>query len=352
MTPALHNLPRVGSAAIASTVAFALARGVPISRLEAASGTSIQELLVPSERLPLTLRGVIWQEIARSSPDEDRLLSFEMAATSGFSAMGGLADAVRVAPDLRSALQFLIDNSRLLGDDVAFALDESRRFAAFFMSQRRMGPGDELAAEAGTALKLRLMREVLQGELALRDFTVQWAPKASLACYLRAWGAVPTFEQGTGVALVFDKQTLDQPLCSSNLERFRAYDLQFELQRRLLGQAPARVDPHARLQRAIAQQIESGDYSVRGVAREAGMSVRSAQRIAAASGQSLRHLIDDSRAILAKKLMMRDPLRPIGDVAFRVGYSDERAFRRAFKRWTDMTPSDFRRTLLHVATSP
>ena len=75
------------------------------------------------------------------------------------------------------------------------------------------------------------------------------------------------------------------------------------------------------------------------------MSVRTAQRVAAEHGMTLQDLIDKVREQRAVELL-QDSRNNIGSIAFLLGYSDERAFRRAFQRWTGRTPSDFRKQLM------
>lgn len=339
----------VGGASIACAAAFALSRGISVARLEQATGVSIQALLTSTTGLPLALRNALWEELARHG--RGRLIAFDMADACGFSALGGLAEMVRVAPDLRSALRCLIENSDLLGDDITLGLQETARACAFKLSQRRHGIGDDLAGEAAITLKLRLFRDAIGPPFRVREIHLAWAAHGPLALYEQEFGILPRFECDDGVSIVFDRALLDRSPSTTNLEQFQALQLQFALQRRLRWQALEETEPDLRLQQAIAQRAALGDYSVQGVAREAGMSVRSAQRMAATRDTTLRQLIDRSRAAIAKNLMMHNPQRPIGEVALRVGYSDERAFRRAFKRWTHMTPSAFRRVFAG-STSP
>ena len=47
--------------------------------------------------------------------------------------------------------------------------------------------------------------------------------------------------------------------------------------------------------------------------------------------------------------LLRDLDRPVDEVAVRVGYSDSRSFRRAFKRIRGQTPTAFRRALVSFA---
>ena len=40
--------------------------------------------------------------------------------------------------------------------------------------------------------------------------------------------------------------------------------------------------------------------------------------------------------------LLRDPLAPILSVAWSLGYADASAFSRAFRRWSGMTPTEWR----------
>ncbi len=61
-----------------------------------------------------------------------------------------------------------------------------------------------------------------------------------------------------------------------------------------------------------------------------------------AEGLSYNGVVDQVRRELAVELVVSSAL-PLADVQQRVGYSEERAFRRAFHRWTGASPAQLRR---------
>ena len=71
------------------------------------------------------------------------------------------------------------------------------------------------------------------------------------------------------------------------------------------------------------------------------MSKRTAQRVAGKAGYSVKQLIDAIRLESAICLLDDASLR-LDAIAFSLGYSDDRAFRRAFKRMTGKTPDEYR----------
>jgi AraC-like DNA-binding protein len=72
-----------------------------------------------------------------------------------------------------------------------------------------------------------------------------------------------------------------------------------------------------------------------------GMSNRTLARRLADNGVSFRDLIKKTQERIATNLL-RNSSRSIAEIAFETGFSEQSAFNRAFKRWTDQTPVDFR----------
>jgi AraC-like DNA-binding protein len=77
------------------------------------------------------------------------------------------------------------------------------------------------------------------------------------------------------------------------------------------------------------------------VAQRLAMSTRSLRRQLAAEGTSYQHLIDRLRRDEAVRRVARDAGQ-IKAIARTLGFSDPRGFRRAFQRWTGLTPQQFR----------
>lgn len=78
------------------------------------------------------------------------------------------------------------------------------------------------------------------------------------------------------------------------------------------------------------------------IGKSLGISKRSLERWLSAEGTSFRSVVDDLRLQLAKTYL-EDPNHDVQTIAHQLGFSDSRAFARAFKRWTGSTPSAYRR---------
>ena len=95
----------------------------------------------------------------------------------------------------------------------------------------------------------------------------------------------------------------------------------------------------ARTRAAIGDLLGRGTCSVDELARALFMSRRSLERSLADEGTSAGALIEDERKQRALAWL---PALSVEEVASRLGYSDARAFARAFKRWTGLAPSEAR----------
>ena len=91
----------------------------------------------------------------------------------------------------------------------------------------------------------------------------------------------------------------------------------------------------------IGNELNGGDPSLERVAEQLGLSVRTLQRKLHESGTSHNELLDQMRSDLAKRYL-REREMAICEVAYLLGFSEPSSFHRAFKRWTGLTPREFR----------
>lgn len=98
----------------------------------------------------------------------------------------------------------------------------------------------------------------------------------------------------------------------------------------------------ARARMVIRELVLGGDASVRNVAKALNTSGRTLQRRLQHEGTSLQQLISAVRCELAME-MLRSPGQSSNEISDQLGFSAPSAFHRAFKRWTGMTPGQYRR---------
>lgn len=98
------------------------------------------------------------------------------------------------------------------------------------------------------------------------------------------------------------------------------------------------------LQRVMLRLLPEGLATLPRAAREMHLSARTLQRRLEARGLSWQSLLDRTREQLARQYLA-DRALSLGDIALLLGFSEQSAFTRAFRRWTGTTPARVRREL-------
>lgn len=118
-----------------------------------------------------------------------------------------------------------------------------------------------------------------------------------------------------------------------------------------LGLGATTGDLETALRARLRHLLPQGEVSASAAAAALGLSERTLQRRLAAAGTSYREVLDRLRETEAERLLGAGRL-PLGEVALRLGFSDQTAWNRAFRRWKGVSPTEWRAGTRAAAEPP
>lgn len=97
---------------------------------------------------------------------------------------------------------------------------------------------------------------------------------------------------------------------------------------------------------AISAHLQSGEVSLGHIAVSLELSERQLQRKLKEEGLTYQGVLDETRKTLALK-QIEDDIVDLSEITFLLGFSDQSAFQRAFKKWTGLTPGQYRKSQIN-----
>jgi AraC-like DNA-binding protein len=245
---------------------------------------------------------------------------------------------MRTSPDLSHALDQLVRYERLLGSSPIFTREGDS--VVQLRRVRDYEPDD--VVEAAIA-EFSLGSVVVIGGSATAN---PWHPTlvrfkhpapGDVSAHERLFACPVEFEAEHS-ELVIANGVLDTPMAEADP---RLHALLRECGRSLIGDVEHYAEVSFDVRQHIADLLPRGELTLRSVADKLGMSTRTLQHRLRAEGASFSELVDGVRTTLAQRYLIERRLS-VPDIAALLGYGDASAFHRAFKRWTGMTPRQFR----------
>lgn len=323
---------------VAGAVMMASACGVSLDKVRAATGLTPTDLSNLDGWLPEAVLPALWRLIDAELP-ERRPVALTLAAMTPFDVFGPLTHMMRCSATVGDALDAFARYRFVMGDSLQVRIDRGPVSSALRFHHPMDAEDGGLAAEMGLAVGHRLGRQ-LGTTRHLERIEFAHRPNGPTAAYVEFFGSPVRFECAEN-AMIFPTDALAEPMKAADASMVRFIEQHFAaLEAQLLAEAPDAE--MLRIKEAITRNAQQGEYGADALARRLGMSLRSVQRITRARGTTVRRLLEAARSAHAKRLLS-DRRLGIEEVAFLLGYSEGRAFRRAFRRWAGMSPVDFRR---------
>ena len=140
-------------------------------------------------------------------------------------------------------------------------------------------------------------------------------------------------------AVIFSEETLRLPVIGAHNRLLRTLEAAC---RKIIGRQPRKDDLIHSVREYVVQRLAKGAPPFDDLARHFNMSSKTLERRLGERNASYRDLVDDIRRDLALHYLANTALR-LHQIAYALGYSEPGPLVRAFKRWTDKTPMQYRR---------
>lgn len=238
---------------------------------------------------------------------------------------------------LRDMLTCLCRHSGFLMRGAQFDLVECDRIATLSYS---VGAGDDAFAfdvEMTLAALVRLLRDRTDGSVQIRQINFGHRPHGSVSDLRGLLQARVVTGQETN-SIVFDAATLDIELADTDPE-LRAG---LEKLMALAGILPEEDSLLTRARAKIADGLCDRNFGITSLSASLCMTPRTLQRHLTAAGQTFSGLRDQVRKDRAMAMLSHTDL-PIGEISYRLGFTEVSSFYRSFRQWTDLAPGAFRR---------
>jgi AraC-like DNA-binding protein len=281
----------------------------------------------------------VWEAAVRKSGRAD--LPMRAATALAPDSFGVVGFSCILSPTVGEAFARLSRMYTLLVTGARWSLEpEGQRLCIAFDLDAPPSLGRRCAIEFALAEQVHFTRMMAAGNVEVLEATFPHEPPADATSY-RELFRCPLLWNRERATLVVDRSVFELKHSKADPHLLAYFDRQAE---RLLAQRSNDKDTSARVRRLLVDALADGPPSADLVAKRLGVSPRSLRRRLADEGTSFHTLVEDTRNALAQQYLT-DPKLTVSEIAFLVGFSALSPFQRAFRRWTKLTPREYRHRL-------
>lgn len=327
--PSLHN-------SIALTLASALdSLGLDSQKVFSANNVDQAELRQSSSRIPQNVLQCLWRDGARLNSNDD--LGIQFVERLHPASMHGLWICCATSDTLLAALQRLVRYYRVVSTFSRIHISESDAEFTLHLALPASAPIPVYESiDAELSMLIHLCRFAQGNNLsALRVELQRPAPK-SINKFVAYFRSPITFNADKN-CLIFDKHLLRQALPASNpaivhvneqllIDYLRVFD-----EKNIVN----------RVKSFIIEALPNGIPTQKKIGELMNNSTRTLKRKLAAKGTNYAELLESTQRELATNYLC-NTARPIGEISNLLGYTEPSNFTRSFKKWTQITPVEYR----------
>ncbi len=289
----------------------------------------------PDARIPIETYLLIQDEAAEYTHDPYFGLHMgEFAEAGSWSILGYMMMNCKT---LGEAFEKSGRYSRIIGNLIeARAEMHFNKIKAIFFTPPYAPKMSRHCFEATFSSSVRMMRTLTGAPLNPREVTFTYPPPESMAEYERIFCCPVRFAQKENSFSV-DWSAVNTPILLANpglLQYFENYAQEY------LAEMDRQKEHTRAVTRIILARLDDETLSIEKIAKEMSVSVRTLQKHLEEEGVIFSDLLQDIRKKLAKKYLREN--YSVEQITYLLGFSEPSVFRKAFKKWSGVTPREYR----------
>ena len=311
--------------------------GLPTEEILTKAGVALNQVET-NDRTPLSSQYAFWlaaEEVSKD-PDIGLHLGEHLPLYRGQVIEHLFISSENFGEGLKRALAY----QRLISDafHATLVIEEDRCYLANAQQSTRT---DSLVnrhfSECAMSGLLRFFKFITEGRFNPIYIDFNFSQGALEEEYFRVYECPVSLGQKQ-TRLYFDPAILDYQLWQAEPELLQLHE-QLALEKL---QELARYDLVGEVRRAIGSTLESGETTLETVASHLSITPRRLRTQLSEANTSFQQILSDYRCRLAKKLLV-NTAESVERIVYLTGFSEPSTFYRAFKRWTNETPVEYRK---------
>ena len=312
--------------------------GADNAAIFAAAGIDKEHLRQPEARIPVTTMWRLWREAVAATGNE--AIGIRVAETIFPTHLNALMFALQASSTLQDCIERMVRYARVVSTIGMISIEYGEQQVAIRMHSSEQPERPFQPVDALMAVVVKVIRDILEPDDYDCIQSIHLSrPEPDDRLLFDQFFACPILFSSENNKIILDAAAIESPLPSANSELARVND-------QILNEYLQRMNNETtslRVRKEIMRLLGTEHLNQEYIASSLNMSARNLHRKLADESNSFKELLDSIRHELALGYLEVSNMS-IGELTFTLGFVDQSSFSRAFKRWTGMTPSQYRKT--------
>ncbi|GAB5554372.1 MAG: AraC family transcriptional regulator [Saprospiraceae bacterium] len=226
----------------------------------------------------------------------------------------------------------------LLSNTYVFKVKKIGDLSNIYLFRNAHRRGAELSNEATFSATVVVLQAMTETNIAPVEVAFKHGPPKDLKSYKEAFHCPILFNQPENI-LTYTTIDLETRTAKADISINQFLVERVEEEKR--GIEVSSIKVVADVESLIKDALPSGIPGIQQIGKYMGMSSRTLARRLEENGVNFRDLVKRTQEKNSKELLKKST-DTISEIAYQTGFSEQSAFSRAFKRWTGVSPMEYR----------